>query len=62
MGIASANTTHELLWRKGMPHSITYPTPGERHPALPREGAASLVWSQEEVGRADAPPQGDLCA
>lgn len=60
IGLASANAAHELLLRKGIPHIITYTTPS---PMLPRERAASSgVWGQREAGRADAIPQGDLCA
>lgn len=45
-----------------MAHSITYPTPGETVPALPRGRAASMGCWQGDVGRVDAPPQGDSCA
>lgn len=45
-----------------MAHSITYPTPGETVPVLPRGRAASMGCWQGDVGRVDAPPQGDSCA
>lgn len=63
IGLASANAACELLSRKGMAHFISYPTPGETSPALPRERAASSGCGdrRRRVG-ADAPPQGDSCA